>query len=375
MTSLWHYPRVPVEWRPAFRDYQRRLARQYAVLAAWVTLLMVPLFHVSDWWIDPVPQGFWGYDLLMRLPPLMLAMITLWLHYQRPDEPWPRIMAITLGLTIMLMTTGLLVLHHLAGTEVTDLMVRGLIMTTAAVAIVATAGIRDLAVIYGIPFAGLLILLASSGTDSVTAMGLVIHPLMMAVIGCIIAEVLFISRVRAFNDRQKLHHNAMTDPLTGLLNRRAMEGQLQVEHAHSSRHDDTYALVMADLDRFKHVNDTYGHDVGDEVLRDLAERMQASVRMEDAIARWGGEEFLILLRATGSEEALIVAEKIRQKVNEKGFYTGVTTLPITVSLGVGVVDGDPDPGEVIKRADQALYRAKENGRDRVEILEQASDGN
>jgi len=369
VTSLWHYPRVPVEWHPAFEDYQRRLARQYTVLAAWVTLAMVPLFQISDWWIGPVIQGLWGYDLLMRLPPLMLALITLWLHYQRPHEHWPRIMAIALGVTIMLMTTGLLALHHLADTHAKDLMVRGLIMTTAAVAIVATAGIRDLAVIYGIPFAGLLILLASSGTDFGTSMGLMIHPLMMAVIGCIIAEVLFVSRVRAFKDRQKLHHNAMTDPLTALLNRRAMEGQLQVEHARSRRHHDTYALIMADLDLFKKVNDTHGHDVGDEVLRDLADRMRESVRLEDAIARWGGEEFLILLRATGGEEALIVAEKIRRKVNEKGFSTSITTLPITISLGVGVFAGDPDPSEVIKRADQALYRAKENGRDRVEILE------
>ena len=278
-------------------------------------------------------------------------------------------MAITLGLTIMLMMTGLFAMHHLVGTQAIDLMVRGLIMTTAAVAIVATAGIRDLAVIYGIPFAGLLILLWSTGADFITAMSLTIHPLMMAVIGCAIAEVLFISRIYGFNDRQRLHHNAMTDPLTALLNRRAMEGQLQVEHARSTRHDDTYALLMGDLDLFKRVNDTYGHDVGDEVLRELANRMRESIRLEDAIARWGGEEFLILLRATNSDDALIVAEKIRKKVNEKAFSTSVTSLPITISLGVGVFDGDPEPAEVIKRADQALYRAKENGRDRVEILE------
>lgn len=364
-----YHPRVAPEWQPAFKDYQRRLARQYTVLAAWVTLAMVPLFQISDWWIDPAIQGLWWHHLLMRLPPVLLAILALWLHFRRPKEGWPRMLGLALGLTIMLMMTGLFAMHHLVGTGAMDLMVRGLIMTTAAVAIVATAGIRDLALIYGIPFGGLGILLANNGTDFVTAMDLMIHPLMMAVIGCAIAEVLFISRVRAFNDRQRLHYNAMTDPLTALLNRRAMEGQLQVEHARSSRHDDCYAVVMGDLDLFKHVNDTYGHDVGDEVLRELAERIRESVRIEDAIARWGGEEFLILLRATGSEDALTVAEKIRQKISEKGFTTTATTLPITISLGVAVFNNDPEPAEVIKRADQALYQAKENGRNRVEILE------
>ena len=364
-----YLPRVAPEWRPGFQDYQRRLARQYTLLAAWAALIMIPLFQISDWWIDPTIRGLWVYHLLIRLPPFLLALMAIWLHYRRPNEAWPRIMAITLGLTIMLMMTGLFALHLLVDSPAMDLMVRGLIMTTAAVAIVATAGIRDLAVIYGIPFTGLLFVLATSDTGFIKAMELMIHPLMMAVIGCAIAEVLFRSRVRAFNDRQRLHHNAMTDPLTALLNRRAMEGQLQVEHARSSRHHDTYGLIMGDLDLFKHVNDTHGHDVGDEVLKELAERIQESVRIEDAVARWGGEEFLILLPATASEEALIVAEKIRRKVNEKAFPTSAGPLAITLSLGVAVYNRDPEPAEVIKRADQALYRAKENGRNRVEILE------
>lgn len=364
-----YFPRVAPEWRPGFQDYQRRLAREYTLLAAWVTLIMIPLFQVSDWWIDPAIRGLWVYHLLIRLPPLLLALMALWLHYRHPNEAWPRVMAITLGLTIMLMMTGLFALHHLTGTSALDLMVRGLIMTTAAVTILATAGIRDLAIIYGISFAGLLLVLATSDTGFIRTMELMIHPLMMAVIGCAIAEVLFRSRVRAFNDRQRLHHNAMTDPLTALLNRRAMEGQLQVEHARSSRHHDTYGLIMGDLDLFKRVNDTHGHDVGDEVLRELAERIRASVRIEDAVARWGGEEFLILLPATGTENALIVAEKIRRKVCDKPFPTSTMPLPITISLGVAVFNADPEPDEVIKRADQALYRAKENGRNRVEILE------
>lgn len=364
-----YVPGIPSEWRDDFRHYQRRRARQHTVLAAWIALVMIPLFQVSDWWIDNAVQGLWGYHLLIRLPPLLLALVTLWLHHRSPHGQWPRPMAITLGLIIMLMMTGLFAIHHLTESPAMDLMVRGLIMTTAAVAIIATAGIRDLAIIYGIPFTGLFLLLGSSGTDFMTAMALMIHPLMMAVIGCAIAEVLFISSIHTFISRQRLNHTAMTDPLTALLNRRAMEGQLEVEHARSSRHNDSYALIMGDLDRFKKVNDTYGHDVGDEILRELAERMRSSVRLEDAIARWGGEEFLILLPATGNEDALTVAEKIRNKVNGKRFATSATTLTITISLGIAVFRNDTEPGEVIKRADQALYRAKENGRNRVEILD------
>lgn len=365
----WNLPRVPARWQAAFQDYQRRLARQYTLVAAWVALVMVPVFQISDWWIDTSIRGLWWHHLAIRLPPLCLALATLWLYYHRPHGYWPRLMAVALGLSIMLMMAGLFIIHHVAETEAVDLMVRGLIMTTAAVTIVATAGIRDLALLYGVPFSVVVMVVLSRGTGFITAMEQLIHPLMMAFIGCVIAEVLFRSRIVAFNDRQRLHYNASTDPLTALLNRRAMESQLQIEHARCSRHDDCYALVMADLDRFKAVNDTYGHDVGDEILTELAERMRQCVRLEDAIARWGGEEFLILLRATGPEEAAVVAEKIRATVSSQRFSTGIGTLSVTISMGIGVFRGDDEPAGVIKRADQALYQAKQNGRNRIEMID------
>jgi len=367
VSPVYRYPTVPEDWKPAFRDYQRLLARQFAVLTAWASIVLIPLFQITDWWIDPATRDLWWQHLAWRSPPVLLAMVVLWLRYYRPDGGWPRGAGLLLGVAVMAMMVGLFAMHHLAGTGVMHLMVHGLIMTTAAVAVVATAGARDLAVIYGPPLLSLMLLVFISNTDFVAAMNLLVHPLLMAVIGCVIAEVLFQSRVRAFNDRQRLHHNAMTDPLTALLNRRAMEGQLQVEHARSTRHDDQYALIMADLDLFKKVNDTYGHDVGDEVLEDLASRMRDSVRMEDAVARWGGEEFLILLRATGREDAVTVAEKIRHKVADRAFVTNAGSLPVTISLGVAVFDGEGDPAEVVKRADQALYAAKHNGRNRVEV--------
>ena len=167
--------------------------------------------------------------------------------------------------------------------------------------------------------------------------------------------------------REELEYMATRDPMTGTLNRRAFFARAEVEWARAMRSGRPLAVVTSDIDFFKKVNDTHGHHVGDQVIKDYAERASRSLRLPDVFARFGGEEFVILLPETALAEARQVAERIRKEVAGKG----KAKLPqYTVSLGVAVAQGQAgqaaDIEALIAEADAALYRAKQGGRNRVE---------
>jgi diguanylate cyclase (GGDEF)-like protein len=169
-----------------------------------------------------------------------------------------------------------------------------------------------------------------------------------------------------------LERHAMTDPLTGMLNRRAAEGRLEEEMARARRHGEGFALAMLDLDHFKAVNDRYGHAVGDEVLKAAAARILAGLRDDDWVARWGGEEFLVFLRNTDSREAVFAMERLSAGVKSMPIATRAGALKITLSAGVGLLGADDaDFRNAVEVADTCLYQAKANGRDRVEAREGA----
>lgn len=163
-----------------------------------------------------------------------------------------------------------------------------------------------------------------------------------------------------------LHDMATKDPLTGLANRRFLETNINQLIAGIRRRKSTLGILMCDLDFFKKVNDEYGHDVGDQVLKTLAVILQASVRDSDIIIRYGGEEFLILLTDCEIEKAIEVAEKIRLAVEEQQFRVESLCMRKTLSIGVSIfpIDGDGF-WECVKHADIALYQAKEKGRNKV----------
>jgi two-component system cell cycle response regulator len=169
-------------------------------------------------------------------------------------------------------------------------------------------------------------------------------------------------------DNARLERLAHTDPLTQLLNRRALTDRLQQEMERAMRYDATLALLMVDLDHFKAVNDTHGHLVGDDVLRDVARLLRETIRTTDVAARYGGEEFLVLLPETDDGGAEAFAERIRVAVEAHPFEgSGGAALRLTASLGVAVF---PAPRvvtaeDLLVRADAALYRAKADGRNRV----------
>lgn len=165
---------------------------------------------------------------------------------------------------------------------------------------------------------------------------------------------------------------AVTDDLTGLYNRRYFDRHLNVLLSKAQEQERNLAVMILDIDHFKSVNDTYGHDVGDVVLKEFSARMKRNIRGVDLACRFGGEEFVVLMPDTDVVNAELVAERVRQAVGEKTFeINGQRPLTVTVSVGVSFNESLADTSEsLIKRADLALYRAKREGRNRV-ILDAA----
>ncbi|MGH6987056.1 MAG: PleD family two-component system response regulator [Caulobacteraceae bacterium] len=159
---------------------------------------------------------------------------------------------------------------------------------------------------------------------------------------------------------------AVTDPLTGLHNRRYMTGQLRALVERARLEGEPVAALMIDLDRFKQINDCFGHDVGDEVLREFAVRLATNVRAVDLPCRYGGEEFMVIMPETGLADAERVAERIRLHVAGSSFRLAGELLTVTISIGVAASLGENDsPEALLKRADAAVYEAKAAGRNLV----------
>lgn len=167
--------------------------------------------------------------------------------------------------------------------------------------------------------------------------------------------------------RSRLAEQIGTDPLTGCLNRRALETRLRAEWRQAKRRSSTVAVLAIDLDHFKQINDTRGHPFGDIVLQEAAGIMKATARDTDAVARIGGDEFVIVLPDTGWQGALTFAERLRRKVDEHDFGANSSTMSITISVGVALARGtDPiSPEMLLQEADRSLYKAKSGGRNRI----------
>ena len=167
--------------------------------------------------------------------------------------------------------------------------------------------------------------------------------------------------------QEKLAHMVMYDGLTDVLSRHALLEQMEFERQRTSRYDRELAILMIDIDRFKRVNDTYGHIVGDVVLKEVAATLKQQTRRSDFVGRYGGEEFLIVLPETGMAKAVILAEKLRKCVEELSItHNGQVLKGTTISIGVAEYENDPSVDAFIDRSDQWLYKAKEGGRNQVQ---------
>ncbi len=162
---------------------------------------------------------------------------------------------------------------------------------------------------------------------------------------------------------------AMTDVLTGVLNRRALMEKLEVEKIRAGRENTSLSLIIADIDHFKKVNDTYGHQTGDLVLQKFSDALMAATRPYDFVGRYGGEEFVICLPGNGQEEAVSTAERIRMRVEGLRVTASGNSASVQITGSFGVasfgLDSQESADSLLRRADKALYRAKSEGRNRV----------
>jgi len=166
---------------------------------------------------------------------------------------------------------------------------------------------------------------------------------------------------------EKAEYQATHDFLSGIHNRAAIMELLKREASRCERTRQELGVLIADIDHFKTINDTYGHPVGDEVIKQIALKMASALRPYDSVGRFGGEEFLILAPNCALSEAAVVAERLRRSVATERFAIGQLSIPISVSIGVSTIKGAcPDVNLALQAADSALYRAKDKGRNRVE---------
>jgi diguanylate cyclase (GGDEF)-like protein len=187
-------------------------------------------------------------------------------------------------------------------------------------------------------------------------------------ISAVVTVLVLATALVAINRYQRrLEKVAATDPLTGLFNRQAFDLIFRVALKEAERSREPLAAILFDIDHFKQINDSRGHLAGDRVIRAVAELARASLRQADVVARWGGEEFLVLLKDCPVECARTVAEKLRAAVAAHDFGPAGGPLRLTVSLGVAQWAPGDSADALFNRADEALYRAKAGGRNRVEI--------
>ncbi|AFY79623.1 MAG: diguanylate cyclase [Hydrococcus sp. C42_A2020_068] len=170
---------------------------------------------------------------------------------------------------------------------------------------------------------------------------------------------------KAYSELEKLVN---TDPLTGVANRRALLAFGEREFNRAKRYAHPFSVLAIDIDRFKQINDTYGHDIGDRVLIAMSRSITQYLRQVDCFGRFGGEEFLVFLPETEELQATKVAERIRKRIAKNSLQVAEQTVTITISIGIATYQpGDGTLDAIIKRADRSLYSAKEQGRNRVGI--------
>lgn len=168
----------------------------------------------------------------------------------------------------------------------------------------------------------------------------------------------------------QIYESSLRDGLTRAFNRKYFDERLDSEVAYSLRHDTALSLLVFDVDRFKSINDSWGHQVGDAVLIQLVQHVLRVIRAEDVLARYGGEEFVVLSRGIKLPEAIAFGERLRSAVERQTFAHGSHRVPVTISIGVASMPGPEihQGSHLFDRADRALYVAKENGRNRVETV-------
>ena len=363
----------------------------------------------TDWLLGPAGPQRWrvSQSLIALAAYAVLALVLGWqwrLGLIGTQQMWPLVLAaLVCGVGfVAVMRSGLnLVLHRRLGCEPSLTLAQSVIGLLGAVWVYlvtgpvrgAALGLLVLVVVFamfrvgpreslGLAAAALLLLGAASRwltlsdpfrfPGEVEALNMAYTTVVLAGVGLLAVRV---AQLRAQHQQQRVELQqalariselATRDELTGLPNRRAILDQLATETARHARKKQPLAIALIDLDHFKRINDAHGHAGGDQVLRGFAHRVESELRGGDVMARWGGEEFLLMLPDTSIEAAQQCLQRLRDRLQATPFDEVAPGLTLTFSAGVTGCLGQGDTDSAIERADQAMYRAKEAGRDRTE---------
>ncbi len=355
---------APVRHSPHIRRHAASVIISRIQLVAAIFAVMVPLWSIIDWFVFPWPQ--WAMMTALRLGSGIVFLLLAW--------PWDitktRLQADAMLMVLLLVPP----VFYLASIKVTeDLQVAGVaLLVTKLYALMPNIVLAGLAIF---PLTAFEVALFSAPAFFFAVIGLLMggQSLTVDMHGPMFWLMVLVMGVAMFSGMSQLHYitalvnRAMIDPLTGAYTRRSGGEALDLQFRLSAMSNTPMAIAFFDLDKFKSINDTYGHEEGDKALKALADNLRQGLRRGDALVRWGGEEFVAILHDTTPEGARIMLERLRKS----GFGLRPDGAPMTASIGVAerLSDGAQDWPHLIELADQRMYEAKRSGRDRAVLPE------
>jgi diguanylate cyclase (GGDEF)-like protein len=351
--------RFAPEVEQQFRESRAAGLRAVNANTFWSIAVALMAFSAWDYYADPAH----GFAALRVRAAAVTLIVATGLFQKLPGRlHWlPQLAKVRLVTAVVASLIAALTLDRGYGFGVAGVV--AIILTGPYSAIDA----RDLLKTNVAALTAIALVLLGAQLSAFDAIGTIVFVLLGALASTLLGRVLEASNRRAFALERELHRDARTDALTGLHNRRAMEERGLLELKRAERTSVAVSLILCDLDHFKAINDKYGHETGDEALRLVARVLRGALRETDMLARWGGEEFMVVLIDTPMRLAIEIAERMRAAV-------GSTTFPdlpggATISVGVSTIDRVHAPlaawDSLLKEADQLLYQAKKEGRNRV----------
>jgi diguanylate cyclase (GGDEF)-like protein len=358
------------ELEPAYRQHFLRQDIDQAIIGLRYILVPTVFFAVSDFLLVGLSPMF---AVLAALRSIMVLGTLFTIHRvrraRRPDDLDRALLIWSLaGIASVFVMNGLR-----PPSQTLQLGIQGLLLLAVYLVIPNSLRARLAMAIFVIVTAGAMHLTVRRVTDPSATLQVWATILLANLMGVAISARYytlrrqgFLGRVELERTRDNLHAIATTDGLTGLLSRRRLLELAERDLARAQRYERPLSVLALDLDHFKQINDRYGHAAGDAVLIAVADALRAQTRQHDLVGRIGGEELAVILPETGLEAAERLAQRVRMHIAELRPSTDGATVRVTVSLGVAqALPDDTTIHDALKRADRALYRAKEHGRDRV----------
>lgn len=353
------FPRSADEFDAEFRESRIQTFVSVNLNTFWSISIILLLFELWDYYADPIHARS---TLMVRVIGSLLVTVT-GVYQNLPGR----------ARALMVMAKVRMVIAAVATIIAASMLDRGYGFGVAGLVIIFMTGpyasidSRDLAKTNVAALSATLLTMLLLSLDLFEIIGTIVFLSLAVVVSTLLGRVLEVSNRRAFTLEIEQHRDARTDSLTGLDNRRAMQERGRVELKLAKRSGAAVSVILCDLDHFKSINDKYGHECGDEALITTAKVLRGALRESDALGRWGGEEFIAVLPATGEKGAHDVAERMRLAIESTKFE--FTTNSATISLGVASSQTIDDPSMewdlLLKEADQRLYRAKHEGRNRT----------